>query len=250
MDTMENLNGCRKKEKRTITSRLTNLSGEKRKASKIWLPAAYSIKDKMPPVYYQQYGNCTSNAALGCDHYIYHTDKWVPSTTFTYYIQKVREHEKPMVDDGSTIEEALKVIKKYGACNSTLWPNDAPWNKKPSKEAYADGLKGKEIKSWYEVKNLKQVKQALVAGHPVAAAFAWAFKFIDANYILNTPTRYEAEHAKSGHAVVIVGYNDTERLIEIRNSWSDQWGNNGYGYMTYDSFKLCFWSDDSYAVVK
>ena len=32
---------------------------------------------------------------------------------------------------------------------------------------------GKEIKSWYEVKNLKQVKQALVAGHPVAAAFAW-----------------------------------------------------------------------------
>lgn len=247
---MEQLMGCKKKEKRTISSRLTNLRPTKRKASKIWLPSAYSIKDRMPHVYHQHYGNCTSNAVLGCDHFIYHTDAWDPSTTFTYYNQKLREHEKVMKDDGSSIEEALKVVKKYGACKSALWPNDAPFNKKPSKEAYADGLKGKEIKSWYEVKNLKQVKQALVAGHPVAAAFAWAFKFIDAAYVLNTPTKKEADNAPSGHAVVIVGYNDTEKLIEIRNSWSDQWGNNGYGYMTYEAFKLCFWKDDSYAVVK
>ena len=245
---MEQLMGCKKKEKRSISSRLTNLTPTKRKACKIWLPSAYSIKAKMPHVYYQHYGNCTSNAVLGCDHFIYHTDKWDPSTTFTYYNQK--KGEKPMEDTGSCVEYALKMVKKYGACSSKVWSNTAPWNQKPSKEAYEDGLKGKEIKSWYELKNLKQLKQALVAGYPVACAMAWAFKSYDENYIMNDPTDREIKKAPSGHALMVVGYNDTTKLIEIRNSWSDQWANGGYAYITYDTFKRVVWWDDTYAVVK
>lgn len=246
---MEEFKGCKRKEKRTITSRLTNITPTKRKACKVWIPEKCSLKDKFPPAYLQKYGNCTSNAVLGCDDMIYHgTGNWIPSTTFTYWLQKRKE--KPLVDDGSSIEIALKMTKKYGACDSKCWANDAPWNKRPSEEAFANGLKGKKIKSWYEIKNLKQLKQAIACGYPVAAAFAWCFKGYDENFVLDTPTKKDADNAPTGHAVVVVGYDDTTKCIEIRNSWSDQWCNNGYAYMTYDAVKACAWWDDTYAVTR
>lgn len=37
-----------------------------------------------------------------------------------------------------------------------------------------------------------------------------------------------------GHAVSIVGYNDAERYWIIRNSWSKDWGENGYVRVSYD----------------
>jgi len=246
---MQEIKGCKKKERRTLSSRMTNLRLTKRKAAAVMLPASYSIKSKFPPVYRQHYGSCTSNAVLGCDDMIYHgSGNWIPSTTFTYYLQKYKE--RPMIDDGSSVEEALKAVKKFGACSSKVWPNEKPWNLKPSAEAYANGLKGREIKKWYELKNLKQLKQALVSGYPVACAVAWCFKSIDANYVMNTPSRYEAENADTGHAIVIVGYNDSTQLIEFRNSWGSQWANNGYAYMTYETFKRVIWWDDTYAVIK
>ena len=247
---MEQLMGCKKKEKQTITSRLTTLRPAKRKAGFKPLPKSFSLKDKFPAVYYQHYGNCTSNAVLGCDDMIYHGNGiWIPSTTFTYYLQKC--HEKPMEDDGSSVEEALKKVKKYGACNSKYWPNDAPWNERPSEQAFADGLKGKEIKKWYILKSLKQMKQALVSGYPVAGAIAWCFKNYDPEtFIMNSPTDREIKKADSGHAIVFVGYDDEKKLVEFRNSWSEQWGNNGYAYLTYETFKRVIWWDDTYAVIK
>ena len=154
-----------------------------------------------------------------------------------------------MEDDGSSIEMALKMIKRYGACNSTVWANDMPYDQKPSDEAYADGLKGKEIKRWYELKNLTQIKQALVSGYPVAAAMSWAFKGYSSNYILINPTKREIDRA-AGHAVVIVGYDDNRKLVEIRNSWSSEWANNGYAYISYSALKMCIWWDDTYAVTR
>ena len=242
------LTGCKKKPRRSMASKMTNVCAAKRKANLLKVPKKCSIKAGFPKVYYQHYGNCTANAVLGCDDYLFHgSGKWIPSTTFTYYNQKRKE--KPMVDDGSCVEEALMMVKKYGACNSKIWPNDInPWNTKPSKEAYADGLKGKEVKKWYELKNMKQMKQALVAGYPIACAVAWCFKNYDENFVMNTPTKKEVDHAPSGHAIVIVGYDDDTKLVEFRNSWSELWGNKGYAYMTYETFKLVVWWNDTYAV--
>jgi C1A family cysteine protease len=37
-----------------------------------------------------------------------------------------------------------------------------------------------------------------------------------------------------GHAVSIVGYDDTKRAWIIRNSWGPTWGDNGFAYISYD----------------
>ena len=247
---MNQLKGCKKKEKQTISSKLSNLRLSKRKSALKKIPDACSLKDKFPSVWLQPlYGNCTSYACLACDSYYYHTDKFMPSTTFCYYNQK--RNEKPLLDDGSYNEKALRVIKKFGTCNSSIWANDEPFDQKPSDFAYQDGLHGHEVKKWYAVTNLKQLKQALASGYPVVAAFDWAFdKGYDNNYILYHPTSKEVFDNDNGHAVVIVGYDNKTGLVEIRNSWGEGWGNNGYCYMKYETLKRCIWWDDTYAVVK
>ncbi len=39
---------------------------------------------------------------------------------------------------------------------------------------------------------------------------------------------------EGGHAVSIVGYDDTKAAWLIRNSWGEQWGENGFGWVSYD----------------
>lgn len=221
-------------------------------AKKIILPKKASLKDGFSPVIYNQiYNNCTSNAALAVDDYYYHgTGKWVPSTTFTYYWQKVLNEEDPMEDDGSCVETALDAIRKYGACNSTVWPNDKPFDQRPNKKAIENGLKGHEVTKYYVIKNLTQVKKALSQGYPIVGAFTWVSGAMDENYVLYEPTKKEIDKCNDGHALAVVGYDDTTKLIEFRNSWGEDWGNGGYAYMTYSSFKKLIWWEDSYAVIK
>lgn len=222
------------------------------------LPAKKSIKNKMPKIIYKQpCGNCTSNAVLAADAYYYHDPNgvWRPSTIFTYYNQRVMDGQSVKVDCGSCVQTALDAVRKYGACNAHVWPNNKPFSRKPSKAAYKDGLKGHEVTKYYEVLTPLQIKKALNSGYPVVAAVGWVFNCIDANtWVLSVmgkePTKQEAEECHSGHAIVFVGYDDEKQLFEFRNSWGEQWGNHGYGYLTYESVKNCVWFEDSYAVIK
>ena len=42
--------------------------------------------------------------------------------------------------------------------------------------------------------------------------------------------------AEGGHAIMAVGYDDTKEVILFRNSWSDKWGQAGYGTLPYTYF--------------
>lgn len=227
---------------------------ENKAATKESIPVAADLKWIFPPCYNQIYGNCTSNAVLAIDDYYYHhTASWVPSTVFTYWCQRKLDGALKDPDDGSSVESALDAVRKFGACNSKVWPNDKPYNKKPSAEAFADGLKGHEVTKYYNVKSLLQIKKALSNGYPVAASFTWPFNGMTPSYILTTTkTDKQIKNCMKGHAVVIVGYDDTRLggTFEIRNSWGPNWANHGYCYMTYDMAKKCIWFDDAYAVIK
>lgn len=218
---------------------------------KIFLPERASIKDRFGRVYHQRYSDCTANAVLACDAYYYHKKRWMPSTVFTYYNQKKKIDKTDMSDDGgSSVESALNAVRKFGACNSKVWSNDKPFNEKPTLEAYTDGLKGHEVTKYYQVRTLGQIRQALSHGYPVVVAVAWLFDFMNKYYTLNDVSKERAKKCDSGHAIVIVGYNDSVERFEIRNSWGEGWGNKGYGYIMYETMNNIIWWDDSYTVVR
>lgn len=47
---------------------------------------------------------------------------------------------------------------------------------------------------------------------------------------------YCPENPKAGHEVIIIGYDDNQQLLKVRNSWGTNIGDNGNYYMTYAFF--------------
>jgi C1A family cysteine protease len=56
------------------------------------------------------------------------------------------------------------------------------------------------------------------------------------------PMPADSDNVEGGHAIDIIGYNDQSQEnagipglhVVFRNSWSDQWGADGYGFLPYD----------------
>ncbi|MEJ0106451.1 MAG: C1 family peptidase [Bacteroidota bacterium] len=41
---------------------------------------------------------------------------------------------------------------------------------------------------------------------------------------------------KGGHAMVVIGYNDTKNAFKVMNSWGTKWGDNGFAWIDYANF--------------
>ena len=56
------------------------------------------------------------------------------------------------------------------------------------------------------------------------------------------------EAVLGGHAVLIVGYNDTTQRFIVRNSWGTGWGDKGYFYMPYQVIQNVSMSSDFWVI--
>ena len=56
------------------------------------------------------------------------------------------------------------------------------------------------------------------------------------------------ESVLGGHAVLLVGYDDSTRRFRLRNSWSEDWGQQGYGTLPYEYVTDGNLSDDFWCV--
>lgn len=79
-------------------------------------------------------------------------------------------------------------------------------------------------------KDVDSVKAALQKGPLVTTLMVYA----DFMYYASGVYKHMSGELMGGHAVSIVGYDDTLRAFIIRNSWGTSWGENGFGYVSYD----------------
>lgn len=78
--------------------------------------------------------------------------------------------------------------------------------------------------------NLDAVKQALQSGPLVTTLSVYEdFAFYGGGIY-----RHVSGSHLGGHAVSLIGYDDTERAFIIRNSWGVNWGESGFGRVSYD----------------
>lgn len=229
------------------------------------LPSSVDLRPQMSPVFDQgQMGSCTSQALAGALEFlelqslrnkIASAEVIDPlafnnfSRLFIYYNERFIEGDVDQ-DGGAQIRDGIKSLVQYGNCSEQSWPYvESHLFEAPTQPVYMEAL-AHRITSYYRVDNtnLYELKHALVSGFPIIFGFSVYDYFESQNMtkygVLNVPELNES--SLGGHAVVLCGYDDNEKMFWVRNSWGN-WGPfSGYFKMSYDyviNSNLCddFW---------
>lgn len=216
------------------------------------LPDSVDLRPQCPDVYDQgQLGSCTANAIAGLYQTIQDINNklaaFTPSRLFIYYNERALEGTVN-TDSGASLTDGMKTVSKQGCPIETLWPYDtSEYTVKPPAPAYDAGLKHLfETYSAVDNTNLSAIQNALALGYPVAGGFT-VYESFESEEVAQTgimPMPAEGEQIVGGHAILIVGYDNSAQQFIIRNSWGSDWGQAGYFMGPYEFFTSSDYADD------
>lgn len=217
------------------------------------LPSQVDLRPQSPPIYDQGHlGSCTGNAIAGAFHFDRRKQNlpdFTPSRLFIYYNERSMEGSVS-TDAGAFIRDGIKSIARQGVCKETQWPYViSKFAVKPPTSCYTKAAKYKAV-SYFRLNNanLDELKSCLAAGFPFVFGFVVYNSFFNADSNHGIVPMPGDESVAGGHAVVAVGYNDTNQRFIIRNSWGTGKGDQGYYYMPYPYLTNLSLSDDFWTV--
>lgn len=141
----------------------------------------------------------------------------------------------------TTVSWALEGLARHDHATETAWPYGTPRWSAGRPPATLDVGNRRRLPSWRDLgrASFHEVSDELDAGRPiiltvavVPAAWYHDDVLIDAEPTQKTP---------GNHAVLAVGALDGPERLIVKNSWGDDWGEHGYGYLTrryYDHYAL------------
>jgi hypothetical protein len=198
--------------------------------------------------------NCTANAigaAIEFDLLKQGLTDFMPSRLFIYYNERDMENTVNS-DSGAMIRDGIKSVNDKGVCKEDIWPYDIlQFTKKPSEEAYKEALDNVVLDYSRVPRDLLQMKSVLAQGFPFVIGFT-VYTYFETedmmeNGILKMPD-LTTETVLGGHAVLVVGYDDSTSRFIVRNSWGDQWAKSGYFEMPYEYLLNSDLSDDFWRI--
>lgn len=236
-----------------------------KKAAKA-LPEAVDLRRFCSPIEDQgELGSCTAHAGIGMVEYFErrafgkHLDG---SRLFLYKV--TRQLLGFAGDDGAYLRDTMKALVLFGAPPEAYWPYDpARFNDDPSAFCFSFAQNYRAIE-YYRLdpptatpaQSLAAIKEKLAAELPSMFGFSVYSSMPplgDGKGEIPFPTRGDA--LQGGHAVLAVGYDDKKKIgahkgaLLIRNSWSEDWGLKGYGWLPY-AYVTQGLADDFWTMVK
>lgn len=147
-----------------------------------------------------------------------------------------------------SIVQALTLLKNEGTVSLADFPDDMTKCAIPAPEALKAKAGNYRLLDWRavdrEVKDdwrtpiiLDDVKGALARGAPVIFAMPVSADF-KAHRGDGIYSRAEKPEHASYHAMAIVGYDEERQALRIMNSWGPIWGDKGYAWIDYETFRL------------
>jgi C1A family cysteine protease len=204
----------------------------------------------MPPIVDQgQLGSCTANAATACYEFEAQKQGEPPSARsrlFIYYNERAIEGTIQW-DAGAYIRDAFKTMNKEGAPPETLWPYTiSKFARRPTQKSYQSGLARQALLYQTVPQDATAIMAAVALNQLVEIGFTVYSSFFDIgpDGMMKMPAL--SEQVQGGHAVCVVGFDQTARVWIIRNSWGTGWGDHGYFYMPFEylltpSLSTDFW---------
>ena len=204
------------------------------------LPPSVDLRPKCPAVYDQgQLGSCTANAIAAALEFDQMKEKqaniFVPSRLFIYYNERKMEGTVNE-DSGGQIRDGIKSVANQGDCPEDLWPYDiTKFAVQPPQQCYQQALKFEAVQYQRLSQISNQLKGCLASGYPFVFGFA-VYESFESQQVAQTghaPMPAPTEASIGGHAVMAVGYDDSQNWFIVRNSWGIGWGMKGYFTLPY-----------------
>lgn len=228
------------------------------------LPVSYIISENFfPPVGNQgAFGSCVAWATgygLG-SFYFSAKNQWgkptdqskIMSPSFVYH--QIRECNCGP-DCGTYIGDALELMKTQGIVSWKTMPYDLNNCTPPNQSEFNLAVNNK-IKGYNRLKNrlnLNEYKAYLSNDVPViiGASLGKNFDYYGSRGASSVFNCTQLEE-NSGHAMLVVGYDDNKRAFKIMNSWGSNWGENGHIWVEYECFKLMMgdYGSEAYVISK
>jgi hypothetical protein len=187
-----------------------------------------------------QLGSCTSNASVGALECLYKKRDGRAedlSRLFVYFNAR-RMKGRIAEDSGCQIREAMASILAFGVCRESTWPyNIEGFANEPWQQAYSEAQQYGAIQ-YALVSGSKGAISALSEGCPVVFGTtipSRCYEEAATTGIIPQPTEEERKATpESAHAMLIVGFDQSEQRFIVRNSWGEEWGDRGYCTMPFN----------------
>lgn len=145
---------------------------------------------------------------------------------------------------GAFCRDAFKVLTHTGVPKEKYMPYDTKINDDSQETPFNPSKTGIYNASFYKAEayarldTIQDMCESLVINGPFMLGIDWhkcwftpRDKFIDGYPVL---INLECPIV-GGHALAVVGYDLTNKVFKIRNSWGDDWGKNGYAYLAFEA---------------
>lgn len=133
--------------------------------------------------------------------------------------------------EGMHGRNVMDILSKSGCCRNGYYSSNIfNVDKAISPKAVIDG-KNYLISGYAQVTTIEGLKQALISYGPCYIAFP-VYNHGKEFWVKNN------DQMIGGHAVTVVGYDDTRKAFKLRNSWGLFWGDGGYTWFPYSHFHL------------
>lgn len=209
------------------------------------LPVSVDLSLYMPSVGDQgRLGSCVAFAAgYACKSYqeARYDWKWdVTSTDHIFspaYIYSQTNAENSPSGGGTYFSTVFNLLVEQGCATLDYMPydgSDYAWQTLPTKRQVVNASRYK-AKSWGSITpgSVLEIKAQLASGNPVVIGIPVYPDFDnldDENPVYDVITGTN----RGGHALCVVGYDDSIGALKIINSWGTSWGLNGYGWISYN----------------
>lgn len=219
------------------------------------LPRKISLRGKCPIVFDQgDLGSCTANAIVFLYIMFLGLKSVMFSRLFVYFFERQSEGTTKE-DAGAQPIDGFKAVNKKGICEERFWPYVlSKFMQSPPAQAIANALKYPKP-TYVRLLNLTEIKQHIaLTSQPVSfgmdAYDSFEGDFTFRTGIISMPKANE--EMLGGHDMAYIGYDDDMVLIdeygnrtigalEYRNSYGPEFGEKGYGWMSYTYFSKFTW---------
>ncbi|MEO6228538.1 MAG: C1 family peptidase [Ferruginibacter sp.] len=261
--------------KKTVSNILSELNEKAKKSPKAKI-AALSTKEDLrqwcSPIEDQgQLGSCTAHAGIGLYEYYERRafGKYIDGSRLFLY-KATRNLLGWEADDGAYLRTTMAAMALFGVVPEKFWPYlEYKFNEEPGAFLYSYAQNYQAL-LYYRLDGvgvtkqqlLEKIKDHLRKGLSMIFGFTCysSLDLVDADGKIPFPDK--DENVDGGHAVMCVGFDDNLKIVNpgnktivttgailIRNSWSTDWGEKGYGWLPYE-YVLRGIADDWWSMTK